>query len=262
MRISNEKRWRRNLPTAALVAVFTGAALMGVVFLAEKKISSQPVLAELPAPSATRLFLIDAGHGGEDGGTKGFGAQEKDLALQVALQLAQELRGRGFDVAHTRETDVAVSLDERVEMANRLRPTALLSIHFNYSAQAPAATGIEVYYSARKEFSAQSAPAVVLAQPALSSCADSRALAASVLKSSSVAADTPARALREREGLAVLRRTACPAILIECGYLSHKSDAFRAPQERWQKQLARGIAEGVEVWATTARDGVVAGSPR
>ena len=103
---------------------------------------------------------------------------------------------------------------------------------------------------------------MVLDSLALSSSNDSRALAVSVLKASSLAANTPARALRGREGLAILHCSACPAILIECGYLSHKSDALRAPQERWQNQLALGIAEGVEVWGTTARDGVVAGSPR
>src|SRR5690606_13551735 len=64
-------------------------------------------------PDEPPAVLIDPGHGGEDGGTTAGGLVEKDWALKIGLELAQELRRRGHRVELTRETDVTLPLEMR-----------------------------------------------------------------------------------------------------------------------------------------------------
>ena len=56
------------------------------------------------------------------------------------------------------------------------------------------------------------------------------------------------RGTRNRPELAVTRRTRCPAVLVECAYLSNRADAARSASPEWQEKLAQGIADGVEEW--------------
>lgn len=91
--------------------------------------------------------VIDPGHGGRDPGTIGptTGVQEKDVTLDIALELARLLRSRpGFEVRLTRSSDEAVSLAERAETANRWDADAFISIHVNAYAN-PEFRGVESY---------------------------------------------------------------------------------------------------------------------
>ncbi|MBR8826412.1 MAG: N-acetylmuramoyl-L-alanine amidase [Gomphosphaeria aponina SAG 52.96 = DSM 107014] len=77
-------------------------------------------------------ILLDPGHGGEEIGAKGpTGYPEKDVNLAVAQLLKQALIQRGAMVYLTRETDKYLSLEDRVEMINQLKPDIALSIHYN-----------------------------------------------------------------------------------------------------------------------------------
>jgi N-acetylmuramoyl-L-alanine amidase len=82
--------------------------------------------------SITRV-VIDAGHGGKDPGTIGKKSQEKNIALQVALKLAEEIRKecKGVTVICTRTTDEFIELHERAEIANRSKADLFISIHCN-----------------------------------------------------------------------------------------------------------------------------------
>jgi N-acetylmuramoyl-L-alanine amidase len=77
-------------------------------------------------------ILLDPGHGGKELGSRGpNGYPEKDVNLIVSKLLQRELTQRGAKVYLTRETDLDVSLGDRVKMINDLEPTLAFSIHYN-----------------------------------------------------------------------------------------------------------------------------------
>lgn len=198
-------------------------------------------------------MVIDAGHGGVDGGTQGFGVLEKRVALATAVHAARLLRARGVRTDLTRLSDATLSLDDRVAFVNDRDADALVSVHFNFTTESPAVRGVEVYYSDPKDLSAQSAVASILRVPvdAPAVAAASVALADAVRAAVAAHADTPDRGTRNRPDLALTRRTRCPAILVECAYLSNRADAARAATPAWQAKLAHGIADGVIAWLET-----------
>ena len=85
------------------------------------------------SPYRIKTIVIDAGHGGHDGATRGVYSKEKDLALQVALRLgkAVEERLKDVKVVYTRSSDVFIPLYERIGMANRIKADLFISIHCN-----------------------------------------------------------------------------------------------------------------------------------
>lgn len=102
-----------------------------------------PVLVSIPLLSFTaglnddpyriRTIVIDAGHGGHDGATKGIYSREKDVALQVALKLGKVIEEELKDVkvVFTRTEDVFIPLYERIGLANRIKADLFISIHCN-----------------------------------------------------------------------------------------------------------------------------------
>lgn len=103
---------------------------------------------------ALPLVVIDAGHGGVDPGARGpAGTREKDVALEIARELAARLRDSGgVEVRMTRDTDILVPLAERARMANRWRdeggggrPALFVSIHAN-AHEARSVRGFETYF--------------------------------------------------------------------------------------------------------------------
>lgn len=80
-----------------------------------------------------KTIVIDAGHGGPDGSTRGKYSKEKDVALKVALRLGEVLEQNLKDVkiVYTRTTDVLVPLYERIALANKVKADLFISIHCN-----------------------------------------------------------------------------------------------------------------------------------
>ena len=152
---------------------------------------------DLSASSSTTV-VIDAGHGGFDrGGIPGQRVAEKGMTLDVAQRLATRLRSAGYKVVMTRNSDVFVTLGDRVRIANSYRDAIFVCVHFN-SATRAGANGIETYY-----YSSQSAQ-----------------LAANIHRQVVGGTTTENRGIRRR-GYFVLRRTTIPAVLVECGFLTN-----------------------------------------
>jgi len=196
-------------------------------------------LLALPASPASVNYstvVIDPGHGGFDrGGIPGQRVPEKTMALDVALRLAKKLRGAGFRVVMTRDSDVFVPLGERVRIANSYREAIFVCIHFN-SASRINANGIETYY-----YSTQSA-----------------ALAANIHRQVVAGTETDNRGIRRR-GYFVLRRTTVPAVLVECGFLTNPGEARLVLQSSYRDRLAEQIAAGVLGRSAPRNRPVVAG---
>jgi len=94
-----------------------------------------------------KTIMIDAGHGGADSGTIGkMGTMEKYISLDIAKRLRERLLKTGhYRVLMTREDDVAVALNKRVEMAKAARADLFISVHLNYLPSKPINI-IETYY--------------------------------------------------------------------------------------------------------------------
>ncbi len=92
-------------------------------------------------------IMIDAGHGGNDSGTVGkMGTMEKDVTLDIARRLqAQLLKSGRYRILMTREDDITVPLNKRVEIARAAKADLFISIHLNYLPQKPI-NMIETYY--------------------------------------------------------------------------------------------------------------------
>ena len=90
--------------------------------------------------------VLDAGHGGEDGGTVEQTATEKEINLAVVLKMRELLENQGICVVLTREQDIFIKLEERVRVANGEKADLFVSIHCNYYEKDSSIYGLECYY--------------------------------------------------------------------------------------------------------------------
>ena len=90
--------------------------------------------------------VLDAGHGGEDGGTVEQTATEKEINLAVVLKMRELLENQGIRVVLTREQDMYMKLEERVQVANGEKADLFVSIHCNYYEKDSSVYGLECYY--------------------------------------------------------------------------------------------------------------------
>lgn len=172
--------------------------------------------------SGQRTIVIDAGHGGHDrGGVPYQRIGEKGMTLDVAQRLRGILQAQGYRVIMTRNSDVFVPLGTRVAIANSYRGATFVSVHFNSSRRA-GANGVETYYYR----------------------SDSASLAASIHRNVVAGAPTENRGIRRR-GFFVLRRTAIPSVLVECGFLTNPTEGRLAQSASYRQQLAERIARGI-----------------
>lgn len=182
------------------------------------------------------VVVIDAGHGGFDrGGIPRQRIAEKSMTLDVAQRLQKRLRQAGYRVVMTRDSDVFVTLGDRVRVASRYRDAIFVSIHFN-SATRAGANGIETYY-----YSTASAK-----------------LAADIHRHVVSGTSSENRGIRRR-GYFVLRRATVPAVLVECGFLTNPTESRFALDSSYRQRLADRIADGIMGKPTPPNRPVVAG---
>ena len=154
-----------------------------------------------------KRVVIDAGHGGTtDPGAVYFGRQEKDDALKLALAAGDLLENRGFDVMYTRVDDVYHTPYEKADMGNSAGADYFISIHRNAAGIPGTASGIMTLVYEDAGVNGRLARAV------------NEELEKTGYQDLGVV---------ERPGLAVLRRTAMPAILIEAGFIDNPQDNQR-----------------------------------
>ncbi|MBA3958116.1 MAG: N-acetylmuramoyl-L-alanine amidase [Parachlamydiaceae bacterium] len=204
----------------------------------EQVVVSTPVKVNEPVKTpvkrkAKALIVVDAGHGGKDLGAESDATpkyQEKILTLSTARMLKTYLEQLGHTVIMTRDSDVFIALDDRADFANKRKPAAFVSVHFN-TAPNKEAEGIEVFYYRSDTDKIRSATSKILAQDVLK-----RSLEQTQAKSRGV----------KHGNLAVIRETKMPAILIEGGFLTHATEVQKLKNANYLKQLAWGIAQGVD----------------
>lgn len=192
--------------------------------------------------------VLDPGHGGVDNGASNRWGSEKSFTLDVANNARQQLLAAGYKVEMTRTTDKAVSLDDRVNFANRFANAVFISIHFNSSGSAE---GIESYALA---------PAGVVSNAALEKeaafsnvqwCPGNAEDEKNIALSAAVHASVLSRAAMFDRGVKharfhVLRHIKIPAVLVECGFLSNPSEGQRIATAQFRQQIGGAIAQAVK----------------
>lgn len=192
-------------------------------------------------PDTTHTIIIDAGHGGFDGGaTASDGTVEKDINLQIALKTAQLLRFNGFDVIMTRSEDTGTEDDEseaiakrkKSDLTNRLQimkdnPDAVfVSIHLNKFTTS-AASGAQVFYTKNRK--------------------EALCLAQSLQKSiKTLLQPQNDRVVKQgTNSTFLLKNAVVPTVIVECGFLSNKAELEKLKSEDYQSQMAFAVVCGI-----------------
>ncbi len=229
--------------TLAAFAALGGSA-MSLVWL-EQENGALRAPAVTPWDETAPLIIVDAGHGGHDGGAVANGVIEKNLSLDIARRLQRELEARGLRVRMTRDADVFLPLEERAAFAAKHGAAAFVSVHLNTDGEGSDAEGIETYFaearplSSRQLISTGSAPA--------SGSAD---FAAAVQRSVCAGTKAQNRGTKARS-YAVVAQAACPAVLVECGFITSDLESVRLKRESYRDQVAAGISRGVALFLQT-----------
>lgn len=199
-----------------------------------------------------RTVIIDPGHGGHDCGARRYNLLEKDLNLAVAKRLKAFLQKSGLQVVMTRETDVFLTLQQRVQIANRYKDAVFISIHFNSGR--PSACGLETFTLAPAGTS--SAMSRYVRKGSLAGNAHDSAniaLAAAVQGRMISFAPEKIRTKMDDRGIkrarfSVLCTINHPAILVECGFVSNAAESQLIKTDRYHQFVAGAIAEGVTAY--------------
>ncbi|MEJ7913629.1 MAG: N-acetylmuramoyl-L-alanine amidase [Chitinophagaceae bacterium] len=213
--------------------------LLGVAVLAfsvkTKTIASPGVTA-----TATKKItvMVDAGHGGNDGGAWSTDLFEKGLTLAIAKEIKALNENENIDIVLTRSDDATMPLQNRIDMLQKQHADLLLSIHVN----ATDATST----AAENKQSQQSSGFEILVQQETSLHGSQSRLLGSALVQSIGSIYKTSDVLNQALRVYLLKQTICPAVLIECGYLTDDADRNFIKQPQNQKAIAKRILAGVE----------------
>jgi N-acetylmuramoyl-L-alanine amidase len=198
--------------------------------------------------------ILDPGHGGHDSGATSATGAEKNFALNLGLTLRDELKGQGFHVKMTRETDVFLTLGERVRIANGIPDSIFISLHFN--AGGAEASGIETY-----ALSPQGSSSVYGARQndyysVEGNKRDSENIALATAVHASVMHSIAAvdRGIK-RARWAVLTGIERPAILFEGGFVTNPNEVALINSVDHRKKLSTAIAKAVVNFRNALRGG-------
>ncbi|MDR2341172.1 MAG: N-acetylmuramoyl-L-alanine amidase [Puniceicoccales bacterium] len=198
-----------------------------------------------------RCICIDAGHGGKDSGahSAALNLTEKSLNLDVAGRLRKLLQDKGFKVLMTRDTDRFVPLEKRSSIANCGKADLFISIHFNAS-ESKTAQGIETYIVPRQGTTATARLSSPLRAQDNVFCHNNKFDDHNLLLAYSVEGKLiRLKGVRDRGvrrgRFCVLESVHCPAILVECGFLTNPTEGAMISQSPHRQALASAICDGI-----------------
>lgn len=234
-----------------IIAIFSAICLLSVL-KSNKKAELSPSLPQKEEPIKEQFptVIIDAGHGGEDGGAIGKnGAYEKDINLAIAKKLKERLDNRGIPCVLTRETDILLydknvdyegkkkklDLLARKEFAEKYDNAIFISIHQNSFSKSQY-SGFQVYYSPNNPSSK------ILAQ-------NLQSIVRNQLQPNND------RTIKSSSSIYLLDELFCPAVLIECGFISNESECEKLCDEEYQNKLCEAIIQGIHTFINTKNNG-------
>ena len=220
--------------------------LFGAIFIAVclVMISSFSDIAQLTARDIAAedapYVIIDAGHGGEDGGAEVNGVLEKDINLAIAGITADILRLHGYRVKEVREEDISVCSDDaetlrekktsdlhnRVKLFNENPDCTVVSIHQN-KFPGEKSHGTQLFYSKNDPDSEKLARSIQTSVVLLLQNDNTREL-------------KPAG-----KDIFILDQAEVPAVIVECGFLSNNEERQKLTDPIYQQEIAYAVAMGI-----------------
>lgn len=212
---------------SAFVFLMISAALNIKVSVSSESVKSMPTI------------VIDAGHGGEDGGAVSeSGVLEKDINLSIANDTSALFYLLGFDVTQTRKTDIALDngedtirkrkvsdMKKRLEIFNSSKENTIISIHQNKFSESKY-HGTQIFYSPNNPKSKQLADSIKYSVKSL------------------LQPDNERECKKADSGIYLLKNTNNPAVIVECGFISNGEECKNLLDSQYQKQMAYSITAG------------------
>ena len=224
--------------------IFLGVTMILVTLMLALCFAVAYATKERSKPTAVKngyTIVLDAGHGGEDGGASSDGGiVEKNLNLSITMKIGKCLEEKGVRVAYTRTEDVLLydrtqdfkgkkkilDLAARVKKAREYENGIFVSIHMNSFPQKQY-SGLQVYYSPHHPLS--------------------QTLALSIQNNTKkyLDSDNQRKIKKADSSIYLLDRLEMPAVLVECGFLSNDAEAQKLANDEYQNNLAMIIAESI-----------------
>ncbi len=184
-----------------------------------------------PSEVYDKILVIDAGHGGKDGGALSRDEKylEKNMNLEILLELKKLLDEEDIKVYYTRTSDETVYLRPRVELGNAVDCDYFISIHCNAN-NSSSPNGSEVLYYNNEFKGVKTHDLAKLFSQELGNV---------------IPLQNKGIVERHYEDLYIMDHATVPMILIEVGYLTNHNDMNYLSKEQNRKKIAKGIYNGI-----------------
>ncbi len=196
-----------------------------------------------------RLVVLDPGHGGQDPGASDLrrDLEEKRITLELAQRVRTILQKYNVDARLTRSSDQTTDLDQRCLLANRFGADLFVSIHLNAAANSDS-SGIQTHILPPAGCPITESAFVSsrdrVAFPGNRHDEANMVLGYYLQRSLIKYTHLEDRGVR-RSRFYVIRNVACPAALVECGFISSRNDRTKIMTSAYRDNVVRGIAEGI-----------------
>ena len=232
----------------AVTYLFAPVHLSGRPYVSELDFSKviEPVMRNAVLPKKRiRSIMIDPGHGGQDNGAPGPNRSwEKQITLSISLKLRDALRARGFNVFMTRTGDRYPSLENRVNMHAKARTDLFLSIHCNASV-VKSINGIETFVvTPAGAPSSSDTKSNFTRNPGNSFDRQNYRLAYEIQRQLIWKTGAEDRGVKHAR-FYVIKNVACPAVLIETGFLSNYREGTQLLTRKRQQETVNAIVDGI-----------------
>ena len=176
------------------------------------------------------VVVIDAGHGGNDGGAEKSGVLEKDIDLAIVLALKELLDAseENIKVYYTRTDDSNPSYEKRVGLANKADADLFISVHNNSYKRSSSIKGTEVMYSESFEGAFTSERLAEICMEELTEALGSRD-----------------RGLLEGDSIYIIKNSEVPVALIEVGFMTNKEELRLLNSAEYQEKTAEAIYQAI-----------------
>ncbi len=184
------------------------------------------VLLSFTSLNNKKLIIIDAGHGGVDHGAKVDELYEKDVVEQISKKIFEKHDPSKVEIVLLRDTDNNIELTDRINRINELNPDLVVSLHANFTSMKDK-SGIEAYVSENNSHHQQS---IEEARKLLEAISNEN------LKSRGV----------KQANFLILRKSNCPIVLLELGFLSDENDRNYLTSQAGQNEIATNILKSIQ----------------
>ena len=236
-----------NIKTKRSFFILTTILIVSVLICVSSVYLSNALNSHITSDITLKTILIDAGHGGIDGGAFATDKTlEKDLNLQIAKKLEMMARDAGYNVVMTRKEDISIhdesadtvrkkknsDLKNRLAILENSNVDIMVSIHQN-TYEDKSVTGTQVFYSPNNEKSKTLAEAIKTSikenhQP-----------------------ENNKSAKKSGKNIFLLYKARKPAVIVECGFLSNRGNTEKLKNENYQNELCKAILAGIQNWDKT-----------